>query len=114
MGTIQVKDKNEGTKIAYEQQGTKIFFGDDEIMLNVPKYQRDWPVEVDIMADTNHNLTIGDGIYYVAQISIPAIQYRMLEVDPEAPEGTPTMEAIPLDMADVVLTLWAIDDLALI
>lgn len=113
MSNIQVKDKNTGTKIAYEQQGTRIFFGDDDLMINVSKYQRDWPVEVDIMADTNHNLVIGDGIYYVAQVSIPAIKYRTLDPDPETPDA-PTREAIPLDMADVVLTLWAIDDPAAI
>ena len=79
-------------------------------MINVKKYQRDWPVEIDIMADEYQSLTIGEsGVYYVAQISVPAIEY--IDVEPEEEEEEPTKEPVPLDMGKVVLTLWQIDDL---
>ncbi len=126
--TIKVVEKNPGEKIAYEQSGTKIFFGDDELMVNAAKYQKDWPVQVDICADENRNLVIGVGVgrYYVAQVDIPATEYKEIEVeaeettaamlDTDSTEETQTtakkqLVAQPLDMAKVVLTLWSIDDL---
>lgn len=123
---IQVVEKNPGTKIGYEQSGTRIFFGDDELMLNVAKYQKDWSVQVDICADEYNNLVIGVGVgrYYVAQVDIPAIKYSEIEVEAdetaEVSEDNGTdgsnrpatkKEALPLNMADVVLTLWSLDDL---
>ncbi len=121
---IKVVEKNPGEKIAYEQSGTRIFFGDDELMVNAAKYQKDWPVQVDICADENSNLVIGVGVgrYYVAQVDIPATEYKEIEVEAEETAGTDSTEetqtttkkqlvAQPLDMAKVVLTLWSIDDL---
>lgn len=121
---IKVVEKNPGEKIAYEQSDTKIFFGDDELMVNAAKYQKDWPVQVDICADENRNLVIGVGIgrYYVAQVDIPATEYKEIEVEAEETTDTESAEkpqtatkkqlvAQPLDMAKVVLTLWSIDDL---
>ena len=43
---IQVIEKNEGTKLAYELVGSKLFFGDDEIMVNLAKYEQDFPVHI--------------------------------------------------------------------
>lgn len=112
---VHVVEINEGTKIDYEQSGYKLFFGDDEIMVNCSKYQKDWAVHLDICADKNNNLVIGvgEGRYYIAQIDIPAIQY--VETEGEGGEGREgggtSREALPLDMADVVLSLWSIDDL---
>ena len=102
---VQVIEKNEGPKIDFEQSGTKLFFGDDEIMINCAKYQKDWPVDVDICSDRYGNLAIGadSGMRYVAQIAIPAAQYE----EPEEGDEDPPAK-IPLDMGDVVLTLWSI------
>ena len=36
-----IKEVNEGKKIAYEVDGNRIYFGDDELMLNLSKYERD-------------------------------------------------------------------------
>lgn len=121
---VEVVEKNPGTKIAYEQDGTKITFGDDELMVNAAKYQRDWPVQVDVCADGNDNLVIGVGTgrYYVAQLDIPAIEYTETEVEKEVTETvdgeevtktvmTTEKEAQPLDMSKAVLTLWSLDDL---
>lgn len=121
---VKVVEKNPGTKIAYEQDGTKIIFGDDELMVNAAKYQKDWPVQVDICADENSNLVIGVGAgrYYVAQVDIPETEYTETEVEKEVTETvdgeevTKTVtvterEAKPLDMGKAVLTLWSMDDL---
>ena len=58
---VTVTEKNAGQKIDFEQSGTRLIFGDDEIMLNAAKYQKDWDVEVDICRDKSGNLTIGTG-----------------------------------------------------
>lgn len=105
---IQIVEKNEGTKIAVEQRGKKIAFGDDDLVIRCDNRQRDIPVTVDVCADDNDNLVIGVGVgrYYVAQVEIPAIQYTEVEE-----EGETHMEPVPLDMGDVVVVLWSIDDL---
>ena len=121
---IQVEDKNEGEKIAWAQSKTKIIFGDDDLAIRCDTRQRDIPVTVDVCMDDQNNLTIGTGTgrYYVAQVEIPAQVFVEVEGsgvgNQEAAEGQSresTMkthtEAVPLDMADVKLILWSLDDL---
>ena len=74
---VKVIEKNEGQKIAWKQSTTKLTFGDDELMVNVAKYQKDWPVQLDICGDRDGNLVlgVGEGRYYVAQVDIPAVKY---------------------------------------
>ena len=100
-----VVEKNEGTKIEYEVSKTKITFA-DELMLNLTKLEKDWDVHRDICMDADGNLTtgVGDGLYYVAEIDIPAREYEK----PESEEELPT--AKPLDMDKVTLTLWGLEN----
>ena len=109
---IKVVEINEGTKIQYTQSDTKLFFGDDEIMINCAKYQRDWLVHLDICADKNNNLVlgVGEGRYYVAQVDIPATKY-VEETETVEDEKQTVLKPVDLDMSDVTLTLWSIDDL---
>lgn len=125
---VKVIEKNAGEKIAFEQSGTRLIFGDDEIMLNAAKYQKDWPVEVDICRDKADNLTIGtaSGLRYVAQVMIPAATYtETVNEEPEVPEadtegaeqtenGSMNQQNVqrdknPLDMGDVTVVLWSIE-----
>ncbi len=126
---VKVIEKNEGRKINWRQSTTKLTFGDDELMVNVAKYQKDWPVQLDICGDKDGNLVlgVGEGRYYVAQVDIPATKYtepqpiepdeNEIETEDAAPEGGGTQqrftpaEVIPMEMSDVTLTLWAIDGL---
>ena len=105
-GKVKVVEKNEGAKIAYEEQGTKLFFGDDEIMLNVAKYQKEWPVVIDICKDKAGNLTIGteSANRYVVQVEIPEVKYTEIEKEEETER-----KAEPLDMSEVILILWSVD-----
>lgn len=104
--SMQVINKNEGQKIAYEEDGTRVYLGDDEIMLNMSKYQRDWPVHIDVCSNRDNQLAVGtgEGLYYVAQFDVPAIGYT----EPATEEDTPT--PIPIDMSKVVLTLWSLEN----
>lgn len=104
---MQIIEKNEGPKIAYEENGIMVFLGDYELMINVAKYQRDWPVHIDICSNRDKQLVIGtgEGLYYVAQLDIPAIKYTEPETEEEIPEP------LPIDMSEVVLTLWSLENL---
>ena len=106
---VKVIEKNEGPKIAWRQNGTKLIFGDDDLSIRCDTRQRDYTVHVDICADDDGNLVTGMGRYYIAQIDIPAAKYT--EAEPVEHEEETGMEGaererLPLDMGDVVLTLW--------
>lgn len=108
---IIVVEKNEGEKIPYEVSGTKIIFGDDELMVNCKSRERDYEVTLDVCKDTADGLTVGvntEAREYVAQVTIPARQYE--EVDTGEEDGKAIMERkpLPLDMKKCTLTLWAL------
>ena len=86
---MKVIEINEGSKIPYEVSKTKICF-DDDLTINLAKRQEDWPVHIDILTDGDGVLVTGaeSGNYYVAQIDIPAREYKK----PEATEETATVE----------------------
>jgi hypothetical protein len=94
---MTVIEKNQGPKVAYEVTGNKITFGDDEITLNLQRYERDDEVQIDICRDDEHILIAGPSKYFVANIIIPARQY-----DGETP--------VPFSMDNVTLVLWALID----
>lgn len=107
---VKVIEKNVGPKIAYEQTGTCLIFGDYELMINAAKYQKDWDVTVDICKDKAGNLTIGteSGLRYVAQVLIPAATYTETSIEPdEGMNNTVQREQNPLNMGDVTLVLWS-------
>jgi hypothetical protein len=101
-----VIEKNEGKKIAYELNGTRLSFADGELTLNLARYQQDDPVTRDIMVDNEGYLTTGRGRYYVAQVEIPAAEYKDVAAEQEE---TTDRERLPLDTGKVTLSLFAID-----
>lgn len=123
---VTVIEKNAGEKISFEQSDTRLIFGDDELMLNAAKYQKDWDVEVDVCRDKSGNLTIGtgSGLRYVAQVEIPAATYTETVIEAEEPSEAPAAEGMdenddtkttlqrdknPLNMNDVTVILWSIE-----
>lgn len=113
---MNVIEINEGAKIPYEVAGTKVCF-DDDLTINLAKRQEDWPVHIDVCTDKDGALVIGTGSgnYYVAQIDIPAREYIQPETSEEQAEAEgeheqPQPEAVPLNMDDVTLTLWALEN----
>ena len=93
---MTVIEKNKGTKVAYEVTGNKITFGDDEITLNLSKYERDEEVQIDVCTDDHNILIAGPSKYFVANIIIPARRYDE--------EG----KAVQFSMEGVTLVLWAL------
>lgn len=115
---IQVIEKNEGTKLNYEVVGTKLFLGDDEIMVNLAKYEKDEPVHIDVVRNWDGALatSIGknDDLSYAAQIDIPARAYtekveKVPAMDGEGEVEQTTKIPVKFDISRCTLTLWAID-----
>jgi len=104
MNDVQVIQKNDGEKIQWEQNDFVLSFDSDALAVNCSRYQKDWPVHLDICRDGSGNLSIGTAgaTHYVAEIDIPATTYT-----PGNSEEDPPV-ADPLNMGDVTLTLWAI------
>ena len=102
--------------VEYEVKGTKIFFGDSEIMADLQKKERDDDVKIDVCKDYLGGLTFGSygARTYVAQIYIPARKYTDTEVEnPDyKPEDENSQERIiehvpvPFSMDNVELTLF--------
>lgn len=125
---MKVIEMNEGRKIPYEVNGTKICF-DDDLTINLAKRQEDCDVHIDVCSDQNGALVIGaaSGNYYVAQIDIPKMEYEETVSEDEVTETVhgedesesenemqkqPQIirEPKPLDMDSVTLTLWALEN----
>lgn len=104
-------EKNEGTKVDYTVTGTKVNFA-GEVTLDLSKYERDFPVHLDICQDRFGFLTMGLADRYVAQIDIPERQYAYQECGTDE-EGNPKMEKVPVsfDMDNVIITLWSMEGL---
>lgn len=120
---MKIIEKNEGKKINYNLTGTKLDFADGALTLDLARYQQDDTVTRDIMVDSEGYLTTGRGLYYAAQVEIPARKYTETvttaqETDAQAEDGentegmsreTVTRTPEPLDTEDVTLYLFAID-----
>ena len=112
---IEYRPDKSSEFIPYVVKGSKITF-DDEVMLNVARYERDEPNHIDVCRDRDGNLVSGviPGIAesYVAQIDIPARRYQDIPAPADAGEGGgesaggTTREALPFDMNKCTLTLW--------
>ena len=127
---MQTIEKNAGKKIDYELTGTKLSFADGALTLDLARRQRDSVTTLDIMVDSEGNLTTGRGRFYAAQVEIPPIEYDEKIIP--APEGAEpedgeddapggmggsweTVERTPrpLDMDKVTLSLFSIDGIVI-
>lgn len=116
---MKIVEKNEGRKIDYELNGTKLEFADGALTIDLARYQKDDPVTRDIMVDSDGYLMMGRGRYYVAQVEIPAREYEETEAPATMAEDTGEnggmnqsgviRTPLPLNTDDVTLYLFAID-----
>ncbi len=90
----------------------------DQIMLNLKSREADYDVHIDITSDEFGALGTGSGLYYVAQVDIPARQYTETEVEnpdyneeePYSSKTTIKREAVPFSIDNVTLTLFALKE----
>lgn len=122
---MKVLNVKEGAAvIPYKVTKTKISFNDDELAIDVARFQKDDEVTKDIMIDSEGYLTTGHGSYYAAQVIIPAREYDEEEVEDDSETATPaegeekatkiikTPKA--LDMAKVTLKLFPVDGIVIL
>jgi hypothetical protein len=104
-----VIEKNIGPKINYTLEKTKLTLN-NEMMLDLSKYEREFDVHIDICYNQFGMLVTGLGERYVAQIDIPAREYTY-EQNGTDEEGNPKCEKVPVpfDMDKVTLTLWSLE-----
>lgn len=126
---MNVVEKTAGKKIDYSVRGSKITFA-DELMLNLESRERDTEMQIDVCEDVYGCLCVGVGAgtrRYVAQIVIPARQYKEVEAPEEETEimaseagedgngsggnmgSGRTREAVPFSMNNCTLILWGIE-----
>lgn len=127
---MQIIEKNAGKKIDYELIGSKLSFADGALTLDLARRQRDSRVTLDIMVDSEGNLTTGRGLYYAAQVEIPPTEYDEKIIPAPEPaeqedaedgasggmgQNRETVERTPrpLDMDSVTLHLFAIDGIVI-
>jgi len=114
---MNIIEANEGQKISHSVTGNWLNLG-DRIMLNLANNEADNDVHIDVTADAAGRLGTGNGLYYVAQIDIPARSYNETEVEnpdynPEDNTSSKTKinrEPVPFSMDNVTLTLFALKE----
>ena len=94
---MKIVEVNEGKKIDYSINGNKITFGDDELTLNLSKYERDEEVTINICNDEEGILTSSLSKYFVANIIIPA------------KKSDDAGNSLAFDMENVTMNLWAVE-----
>jgi hypothetical protein len=104
-----IKEKTPGVKIPYELMGDLLIL-DKQLYLNLPVYQRDFPVSLDISRNEYGMIVMGLSRSYVAQIDIPAREYDEVETGKTDDEGNPIKEMVarPFSLETVTLTLWGV------
>jgi hypothetical protein len=113
---MNIIQKTPGPNIDYEISGTKITFADDELTLNLAKYERDDPAHIDICMVKFGMLVTGviPGIAdkYVAEIDIPARRYTEVVTpsEEESDEDVTERVPVPFDMDECTLYLWGLED----
>ena len=105
-----IKKPETGKKfVEYSLDGNILTFGDDEIMINLAKKQKDDDVTIDIVRDLMQGLLMGlDGATYVAEIHIPAREYT--ETTKTGEDGETTVTRTPVDFDPDKVTLYLFEE----
>lgn len=106
--------------VPYEVEGNTISFNDEELALNLKKREKDYAVHIDICSDRDGALVCGTaaGLRYVAQIDIPAREYKEVVVenpaydpnDEMSQEMITTTEPVAFDIDGCTLALWEMEE----
>ncbi|MEG1562164.1 MAG: hypothetical protein RR365_00725 [Bacteroides sp.] len=106
MNIIYKTPDAENNHIAYKAVGNKITLGDDELTLNLARYEQDDAKHIDICLDATGCLVMGTstGRKYIAEIDIPSRKYTESKKGDEI-----TAVPVPFNINNCTLTLWATD-----
>ena len=98
---MNIIEMNDGRKIDYTIDKTKINFN-DELILNLAKYEQDSVITIDICSDING---IPAREYIIGEAANP--EYN--EDDEQSKRSIETKEPIPFDIDKVTLRLWSVE-----
>ena len=103
-----IKKPESGEKfVSYSIDGNILSLGDDEIMINLAKKERDDEVVIDIVRDLTQGLLMGlEGATYVAEIHIPPREYATEAAVGEDGKDTTKLAPIAFDPDKVTLYLF--------
>ena len=105
---MKIRYATKGEYISYSENGSVIVF-ERGLSLDCKAFQRGEDVTLNLYAGHNGAPTFDPGDWYLAQIKIPAKSFRLWEDGSDLGLGfrrvIKTEE--PLNMENVVLTLWA-------
>lgn len=105
---MKIININEGTKIPYEVNGTRITF-DSMLTIDLSRYQKEEERVIDISLNDDDMLQMGLGKWYIANISLPPKEYELVENGTEKNESVIYKRVSKgLDMDKVTLTLWSL------
>lgn len=106
---MNVVEKTPGEKIPYDLMGNVLVLN-QELYLNLPAYQRDFDVQLDVSRNEYDMLVMGLSRSYVAQIDIPAREYEEVPTGEKDDEDNDITERrpLPFDLNTVTLTLWGV------
>ena len=108
---MQVIKKPESGKkfVGYSLDGNILSLGDDEIMINLAKKERDDEVVIDIVRDLTQGLLMGlEGATYVAEIHIPPREYATETAVGE--DGKDTTKLVPIAFDPDKVTLYLFEE----
>jgi hypothetical protein len=107
---MTVTEKNCGIYVPFTLDGTKLDFRSGALTLDLRSFERDYPVHLDVSADSDGALVLGPAFRYVAELDIPARGYE-LTAGAADDFGFPKLykTAKPFDPDKVTLTLWALE-----
>lgn len=108
---INVVEKTEGQKIPYELMGDLLML-DSQLYFNLPVYQRDHDVHLDVSRNEYGMLVNGLSRAYVAEIDIAARAYDEVDTGNTDEEGNPIIEKVAraFSLDQVTLTLWGVNE----
>lgn len=120
---LKLVPENAENVIPYEVKKNNLDLNDGDIIINLAKRERDDATHIDFCFDPFGFLVMGTdtGMKYVAQVDIPARQYKEETVenpDFNADEEESEMNrktitkkvAVPFDINRCTLTLWEVED----
>lgn len=94
-----IKNVNSGRKADFELVGDVLIF-ENQLELDLSALQREYPTLLDVCLDSDYQtLVINSGIWYVANILIPAKEYVIIN---------DSIKWLPLDSSKVEVQLWAL------
>ena len=105
-----IVEKQEGAKtITHELMGDLLILG-NSVYINLPIYERDFAVHLDISENEYGMITMGLSRSYVAEIDIPAREYIEVSTGEFDEDDNEIMEMRPetFDLNKVKLTLWEV------